>query len=149
MIKIRNKKLPPVSSPFGCPFLVLENVTPVKEERVRNRVKTPFLTAHGGGPVVPVADGARRRWGRDRVVVLLDGVDGRHQLAGPRGQRCVDAGEEVLRGGQACGPPGAGGRGVDVDGCDLGRHFDGWLCGCVWVWLMSDFGMGQRLVCEK
>lgn len=100
------------------------------------------LAADALGPVVPEGDGRRRRGGRDRVVVLADGVagNGRVGAGGPGREGGVEAGEEVLAGDEAQ-VPAASSRDGDGGG-DLGRH--GGCRGCCWVdrWLARGSRMG-------
>lgn len=86
------------------------------------------LAADALGPVVPEGHGRRRRGGRDRVVVLADGVagNGRVGAGGPGREGGVEAGEEVLACDQAQVPT-ASGRDGDGGG-GLGRHGE---CRCV------------------
>jgi hypothetical protein len=84
-------------------------------------------TAHRRGPVVPEADGAWGRRGRDRVVLFLDVVDGRHQLVRLGRQGRIEAGEELLGGDQAEVPALArDGDGRGERGGNVGRHGGRW-----------------------
>lgn len=76
--------------------------------------------------MVAEADGARWRRRGDRVVVLLDVVDGCYQLIRLAGERSVQAGEQILGGDQAQIPAGSrDGDGRGQRSGDLGgRHGD-------------------------
>lgn len=118
-----------------CPLRVCVCVSPPKTPRNQNVMQSikgllTGLAADALGPVVPEGHGRRRRGGRDRVVVLADGVagNGRVGAGGPGREGGVEAGEEVLACDQAQ-VPAASSRDGDGGG-DLGRHG-----GCVGVLL--------------
>lgn len=80
-------------------------------------------TAHRRRPVVPEADGAWGRRGRDRVILFLDVMDGRHQLVCLGRQGRIEAGKELLGGDQAeVSALTRDGDGRGERGGDLGRH---------------------------
>lgn len=90
-----------------------------------NQFEDKSLTADRLWPVVVEADGTRRGRRGNRVVVLLDGVDGFDESAALGRQGCVEACKEVLAGDEA--QVGAA-RGRDGDGRgNLGRHGESWV----------------------